>query len=123
MSMPPPPGPPQQPRWFAPPQQFQPVPDAMLASQRSPRVARRALIWSIVAIVVSTLPVLGLFTIAAAIPALQIAIAARVQRLAGGGMAIWAIVLSIAAMLGSIVWTIVWFVVFVTLVTGGSAGA
>jgi hypothetical protein len=36
-------------------------------------------------------------------------------------MAIGAIVLSIAAILGSIAWTIVWFVVFVSLVSGGAS--
>lgn len=113
---------PQQPQQrFAPPQQFQPVPDAMLASQRSSRVATRALIWAIVACVVSAIPLLGLVTIAAAIPALQIAIAARVQRLGGGGRAVWAIVLAILAILGSVAWTIGWFVTFVALVTAGTS--
>lgn len=117
--------PPGQPGWqqrsFAPPQQFQAVPDSMLASQRSTRVATRALVWGIVAIVVSTLPLLNWFTLAPGIVAIQYGIAARAQRLAGGGRAVWAIVLGALAIVGSIGWMIVHFVTFVGLLGAGAS--
>lgn len=91
----------------------------MLASQQSTRVATRALVWGIVAIVVSTLPLLNWFTLAPGIAAIQFGVAARVQRLAGSGRAVWAIVLGSLAILGSIGWMIVHFVTFVTLIGAG----
>ncbi|SDH41610.1 hypothetical protein [Agrococcus jejuensis] len=108
-------------RSFAPPQQFQAVPDSMLASQRSTRVPTRALVWGIVAIVVSTLPLLNWFTLAPGIVAIQYGIAARAQRLAGGGRAVWAIVLGALAILGSVGWIIVHFVAFVSLLGAGAS--
>lgn len=108
-------------RRFAPPQHFQPVPDASLASQRSTRVATRALVWGIVAMVVSALPVLNWFTLAPGIVAIQYGAAARVQRLAGGGRAVWAIVLGALAIVGSVGWMILHFVTFVSLIGAGAA--
>lgn len=108
-------------RRFAPPQQFQAVPDGMLASQRSTRVATRALVWGIVAIVVSALPLLNWFTLAPGIVAIQYGAAARAQRLAGGGRAVWAIVLGALAILGSVGWIVVHFVTFVGLLGAGAS--
>ncbi|QCR20195.1 hypothetical protein [Agrococcus sp. SGAir0287] len=116
------PGPPQGPeRRFAPPQQFQPVPDAMLASQRSDRVATRALVWGIVAIVLSAVPLLNWFTLVPAIVAIQFGIAARAQRLGGGSRAVWAIVLGSISIVASIGWIILHIVILPVLLLGGLA--
>jgi len=93
----------------------------MLASQRSTRVATRALVWGIVAIVVSALPLLNWFTLIPGIVAIQFGIAARAQRLAGGSRAVWAIVLGALAIVGSIGWIILHIVVLPVLLLGGLA--
>ncbi|MFC7432126.1 MULTISPECIES: DUF4190 domain-containing protein [unclassified Agrococcus] len=97
---------------YAAPRQFRPVPDAMLESQRSTRFATRALVWGVVALVVSMVPVLNWFTLVPGIVAIQFGAAARMQRLAGGGRAVWAIVLGALGILGSAGWILLHVVTF-----------
>lgn len=108
---------------YAAPQQFRPVPDAMLASQRSTRFATRALVWGIVAVVVSLVPVANWFTLVPGIVAIRFGAAARMQRLAGGGRAVWAIVLGALAIVGSVGWILLHVAVLLGWVATGIAGS
>lgn len=108
---------------YAAPQQFRPVPDAMLESQRSTRFATRALVWGVVAVVVSLVPVLNWFTLVPGIVAIQFGAAARMQRLAGGGRAVWAIVLGALAIVGSLGWILVHVAVLLGWMATGVAAS